>query len=228
MNDVDAITREFSDKEPWSEKKPKKSKTSLARKSRPGFQPTKRKQPTAGEQASMLAQSWYDRGEAAGFHLPYDVNYFALALDARLDRDQTLTEYRKLPDDRFERWVLKMIERWWEDYAFDADMPGKVTAANAKEFFLEVDWDDVRDYAFSCLRARYLMEHGTRRRLVVEAETPEESKERRSLHDELRRLEQDARIRRAVASIDTESDPPPPPTEEDRARLKAWRDRRKK
>lgn len=176
----------------------------------------------------MLAQEWMDRGEAAGFHLPYDTNFFALALDARIERDPTLMEYRALPDDRFERWVSKMIDRWWEEYAFDADMPGKVTAANAKDFFLDVDWDDVRDYAFSCLRAKYLMAHGRRRRLVTEAETPEESKQRRAAHDELRRLAEDARIRRAVESISTEADPPPAPTDEDRERLRAWRDRRKK
>lgn len=106
----------------------------------------------------MLAQDWYDRGEVHGFSFPYDVNYFALALQRKIERDPEIKPFLdKGSHDQVQRWVSKMIERWWEEYA-----DGTIHAGNAKDFFLGNDWDDLRYYARSCLRAKYLLEHGRR------------------------------------------------------------------
>jgi hypothetical protein len=59
--------------------------------------------------------------------------------------------------DKVARWLAKMVDNWWGHYA-----DGAITAANAKEYFLGQDWDDLRDWALGNLRKDYLLEHGKR------------------------------------------------------------------
>lgn len=120
--------------------------------------PAKSKQPRASDRASFAAQQWVDHAEARGFNLPYDVNYFALGLQSKIERDPEIGSVIRTGDmDKAERWVAKMIDNWWEHYVNES-----VTASNAKEMFLGEDWDDLRDWARSNLRKDYLVQHGTR------------------------------------------------------------------
>jgi hypothetical protein len=148
---------------------------------------------------------------AASLDLPYDVNYFALALQRKVENDSEMVHL--LGDgDRVDRWVAKMIERWWAEY-----VSNDVHARNAKEFFLDVDWDDLREYARSCLRAAYLKEHGRR-------VPPPEYPNQRDFRQSLDQVENAGSVRRLVETA--ESDEPLVERELDgdrRERLRSWR-----
>lgn len=157
VTDPMAIMRELSGKPASSGFQPK-HKRQRDRGSRGHQQPARSKQPRASERASMAAQVWYDRGESLGFTFPYDVNYFALALQRKVEHDPRMQPFLTRGEfEKVERWLAKMITNWWDHYA-----DGTITASNAKEFFLGNDWEDVRDWAHTNLRKDYLLKHGKR------------------------------------------------------------------
>lgn len=169
MDDLFAINRELSGKPTLDDSSPRRGSQRKRNRKEPrtkaGFQ-AKPKTSRASERASHLAQRWYDLGEAEGFSFPYDVNYLALALQRKVEGDK---EMRPLllagKHDQVERWVHKMIGIWWN--AVDEDGHGgyltnEINQRNAKDYFLDTDWDDLREYALSNLRMAYLREHGRR------------------------------------------------------------------
>lgn len=206
------ISRQFGDRAGRPE--PQKA----TRKKKPSDKP---RQPRAGIGPSTLGQRWYDLGEAQGFEFPYDANYFALALEKKISKDPRLQKVAG-DGDKLDRWVTKMIEVWWG--TADEDGRGgyfthEITPRNAKEYFLVNDWDDVRDYAHSCLRAAYLKEHGRR---VAPPEYPNQQAYQKRLED----VQKEHRIRSFVSTVDLEAEPPKV-DEEGRARLRSWRDRKR-
>jgi hypothetical protein len=205
----DAIRREM--KGSSSEPQPPARK-----KSRRSQDRSERRQPLAPERWSMLAQDWYARGEAVGFSFPYDVNYLALALQRTVEADSEIRAFlAKGRHDQVDRWLAKMVERWWEDYTDEA-----ITAKNAKEYFLEIDWDDLRDYARSCLRAKYLLEHGRR---VEPPVYPGQTE----YQERLRELGRRSRVQREVEHVDADVEPPQVDPDS-RARLRSFVTTRRK
>lgn len=161
MRSPDDIRRELDGRGPY-EPPAKKQRT---KKQRPASAtaPARTKQPTASARASELGQRWYDFALLAGFDLPYDANYFSLALQRKIENDEEMKPYL-LADhtDQVSRWVQKMIDIWWAIGNDDGGgyLTGEINSRSAKEFFLGSDWDDLREYAKSSLQAKYLKEHG--------------------------------------------------------------------
>lgn len=168
----------------------KRSRTKRDRPARQGFAPARTRLPDADTETSLLAQAWFDAGEERGFSFPFNVNFLALALAEKISKDPVFAKFRQdeeasageTRDQQIHRWVAKMVERWWAEYA-----DGTITASNAKDHFLEYDWDDLRYYAHSCLRAAWLTEHGVRQ---ARPEYPDQQKHR----GELRRIREESTL----------------------------------
>lgn len=216
MDEVDRLQREMKgldpDAAPGPRKRPRPTRGHQA--PRPSGKP---RQPQASERSSILAQRWYDAAEQMGFALPYDVNYLALALQHKIETDPEFRPYLLQGHaDQVERWVAKMVERWWAEY-----VDTTIHARNAKDMFLGEDWDDLRYYAHSCLRAAYLVEHGTR---VSTPMYPDQQ----DYHERLERTTQEAMTKRVVAetleapSEEHQIDP------EGRGRLRSFVERRRR
>lgn len=184
------------------------------------------RQPQAPEWSSMLAQVWCDNAAGVEFDLPYDVNYFALALEKRVEQDPVLQKFLvKGKDEQVHRWVRKMIDLWWSPVDNDGRggyLTGEVTARNAKDYFLGEDWNDLRDYARSCLRAAYLLEHG-------KAVAPPVYPNQQEYQSRLRTLQQRADVSRYLHEIEEGGEPPEPREldEEDRKRLRSFVEKRR-
>jgi hypothetical protein len=191
--DIDAIRREAEGRAAYDPSQKKKRK----KRATPGRTPSKAKQPSAGLRESSWAQAWYDLAVSHGYSLPYDVNYLALALAKRVARDTEIQQILATRGaEQVDRWLHKMVERWWADYADDT-----VHAGNAKDLFLGEDWDDLRYYARSCLRAAYLKQHGrtvrwTEPDINTEDEAEEVRSEQQVLRDALRKQRTDAYLQR--------------------------------
>lgn len=105
-----------------------------------------------------------------------------------------------------------MIERWWEEYVNE-----EVNATNARNFFLEIDWEDLREYSRNCLIGSYLKSHGKPIN-PKDFETEEQAHEH---HDRLTQIRVNGLI-----DILTEDDEPPPRLDSDqRERLRSWKPR---
>ena len=218
---VDEIRRSISNKPPreYSDSRPRRRSGSKS-KPRPGYPESHRKRhATASDRSSILAQQWVDAGNAAGFQFPYDVNFFALALQAKIEGDSEFQKLlRKDEHDKVERWVEKMIERWWAEY-----LSNEITPANAKGYFLDIDWDDLQEYARTCLRAAYLLKHGTRKQRDVVALA-----DGKRFRDHMAELEAEQQVSAYVdrtlskESTALELDP------KGRDRLRSWREKRSK
>lgn len=225
MDPLDAVRREVDGKGPREEGVARKPRP-RQKAARPGFQPSRKKQPQAGEQASLLAQEWYDQGNATGFDFPYDVNYFALALESRIEKDREIQKFlAKGKRDQVDRWIRKMIEVWWNPVDNDGNggyLTGDVSARNAKDFFLDTDWEDCRDYARSCLRAAYLRQHGRR----VPAPIYPDQKEYRERLDELRHRQ---KVETYVRQVDLDEKTAQARLDQnDRQRLRSFVEKRRK
>lgn len=213
MDDPSAIMREMEGRPARNgNQKPTRQKR------RGSQQPTKAKQPRASERASVAAQDWYDRGERAGFSFPYDVNYFALGLQQKVETDPRMAPLLVAGQhDRVERWLAKIVMNWWNHY-----VDGSVTASNAKEMFLGNDWEDVRDWAMGNLRKDYLLKHGKRVDPPIYAH-------QQDYQGRLEDLHKTAQIDRYLASQPEEADHQPlDPEGRDRLRSFANQRRRKK
>jgi hypothetical protein len=217
---LDDIRREFGDTpREYSETRQRQRSRRPGRRSQPGFPPPRKKHAQASERASILGQMWVDLGTAAGFQFPYDVNYFSLALQAQIEGDSEMQALLQQNEhDKVERWVEKMIERWWAEY-----VTNEIHSGTAKDFFLRTDWDDLREYARTCLRAAYLLEHGSRR-----TPSTEYLAAGRELHDRLAEMvSQDRATTYAKKTLEAEETP----LELDpkgRDRLRSWREKRRK
>lgn len=210
------IRREIDGRPPVDRDRPP-ARTKRQRSARQERTPAKPKRPPASERASILAQDWYDRGEARGLSFPYDVNFMALALAAKIEQDPAMAPYlAKGQHDRVQRWVAKMIERWWEEY-----VDGVIHAGNAKDYFLGTDWDDVRYYAKSCLQARYLKEHGRRVPAPMYPQQQEYQQRLKTLQDE-------AKVSRHIQALEEAPAEPPTLDEKGRSRLRSFVEKRRK
>lgn len=179
---------------------------------------TQKKHPQASERSSLLAQRWMDAGSAAGFEFPYDVNFFALSLQRKVEGDKAMRDLLLKEDyDKVERWVAKMVERWWAEY-----VSNEITAANAKDYFLVTDWDDLREYARTCLRAAYLLKHGRRVTPSVEALAAG-----RELHDRLAEKSRETEVSNYVEQVLTTEEQPLELDPKGRDRLRSWREKRR-
>lgn len=192
---------------------------------RRGSQPpaqNKTRQPRASERASMAAQDWYDRGASFGFSFPYDVNYFALALQRKVEADPRMSPL--LADgDKVDRWLAKMNANWWgtaDSEGGGGYVDGTITASNAKEMFLGEDWNDVRDYAHTNLRKDYLLKHGKRVKPAVDPN----SQEYRGRLEDLRRA---ATVRQHLQHVEEAGDRPVL-DESARGRLRSFANRRRR
>lgn len=224
---ADLVRAEINGRTPGdpAEKRPRPKRE---RKDKPQFQAgSGRKQPTASERSSMLAQVWYDLGEQEGFSFPYDVNYFALALQKKIEHDKEIRPFLEQEKfDQVERWVSKMIEIWWNPVDNDGNggyLTNEINQRNAKDYFLDTDWDDLRDYARSCLRAKYLVEHGRR---IPAPLYPEQQEYQQRLQDLRKQHSVDQHLRR----LQDEPEPPErtPLDEKARERLRSFADKRRK
>ena len=205
VESLSSIRAELSGQEP-RETSARTQKSSRQKKQAP----VKKKQPTAGHLVSAVAADWFTRARSVGMDLPYDENYLALAIQARIDRDP---DFRDRDPGQTKRWLLKMSERWWEEY-----VDNTITAKRAKETFLETDWDDLKDYARSCLRAAYLRKHGV-------AKASPEYPRQQEYQDELTRM----RVRQRAEELEAHDDLPEHRVDEGRSeRLRSWRARRSK
>jgi hypothetical protein len=166
VEDPDDIRRQLSGKPARGDQPPAKRQRERKQKFR---DEPRTRQPRASERSSIVAQDWYDRGTAQGFPFPYDVNYLALAIQQRVERDPEMQALlAKDEHDKVQRWLAKMVANWWDHY-----VDGTITASNAKEYFLGQDWDDLRDWALSNLRKDYLLRHGKRVRPTIDAGSKE-------------------------------------------------------
>jgi hypothetical protein len=223
MRSVDDIQSEFGSNDRYrpqpgqQRKKPARTQTRTS-------EPRRSRQPAASHRASALAQIWYDHGTASGFEFPYDVNYFALALQRKIENDPEFRPYLvKNKHDQVQRWVAKMIEIWWNPVGSDdlgGYLTGDVSARNAKEMFLATDWEDLRDFAKSCLRAAYLKEHGRRVDPPIYGSQQE-------YQERLSRVRREETVRTYVENLEEASDRPEV-DESARDRLRSWRDKRRK
>ena len=178
--------------------------------------PDRKPQPTALPLASEVAQDWFDRGNAAGFEFPFNVNYLALDIQPKIDKDQDFQRLLGLGPERHDqvrRWMLKMSERWWAEY-----VNGEVTQRNAKDYFLDTDWPDVKEYARTCLRGAYLKQHGVP---VKPPEYPRQQEYRAELSSV-------GRSHRVAEILAEPSAPIVEVDEEARERLRSWRKRKTK
>ena len=173
------------------------------------------RQPTANPMPSEVAQRWYDLGNQQGWEFPYNVNFLALAISERIEKDDFLVRVReKQGEDPVRRLLLKMVEVWWRDY-----INGEVTRRNAKEYFLDEDWDDVRYYAWSSLRAKYLKEHGVRKPLKALAD---EGDFGRDLQERLKALRLSQQVEDILAQPEVDRTPL---DETARERLRSFREK---
>ena len=212
------------DQEPKPEKREKRQRGSRGgSRGQSGFKP-KTKRPQASERASILAQDWYDQGAALGFDFPYDVNYFALALQRRIEHDAEMRVYLKHNrHDQVERWVSKMIERWYAEY-----VSNEIHAGNAKDFFLATDWDDLRDYSKTCLEAAWAKKHGKRKAVHRFTDDDNETGVRnREYREELDDLRKRHAVEAYLAQVAEAEAPDVQLDEEGRERLRSWRDKRR-
>lgn len=221
MRSLDEIQSEFSSDDRYRPQPGQQRKKPARTRSQ---EPRRNRQPLAPAQASTLGQVWYDHGVQAGFEFPYDPNYFALALQRKIDSDSEFAPYlAKGKHDQVRRWVEKMIDLWWNPVRHDDQggyLTGEVTARNAKEYFLGHDWDDLRDYAKSCLRAAYLKEHGRRVDPPIYGNQQE-------YQERLSRVRSEQAVRTYVEHLDEAADRPEV-DEGARDRLRSWRDKRRK
>lgn len=222
--DPDDIRRQLSGDKPFfsdQKKSAGKKKRSASGNDRT---PDKPRQPRASLEASSLGQQWYDLGTANGFEFPYDANFFALALERKISADP---EFQKLiaENDRakVDRWVTKMITLWWEEADEDGlggYFTNEIRPGNAKEYFLVQDWDDLRDYARSCLRAAYLKKYGRR---VPMPDNPNQQEYRQRLED----VHREHQVHTYVRDVDLDAEPPKVDASA-RERLRSWRENRRK
>jgi hypothetical protein len=209
-----ALSREMRGDSPAPRDRPKMNRQRQARGSQQ--QPAKAKQPRASERASVAAQDWYDRGEAHGLTFPYDVNYFALALQRKVERDPRMKPL--LTDgDKVDRWLAKMNANWWDHYA-----DGMIHGGNAKEMFLGQDWDDVRDWAHSNLRKDYILKHGRR---VQPSVNPNNSSV--EFRERLAAIHTEAQVQRYIESHPEQGESPSL-DETGRERLRSFANRRRR
>lgn len=181
------------------------------------------RQPTASARASELGQLWYDLGNRNGFDFPYDANYFALALQRKIERDPEIKPFLdKGKHDQVSRWIRKMIEIWWAEGNEEGGgyLTNEIQPRNAKEYFLNTDWDDLRDYARTALRAIYLKQHGKK----VPPPIYPDQQEYQARLDEIRRK---AKINPYLRHVD-EAPERPEVDPEGRQRLRSWREKRSK
>lgn len=226
MAEQDDIRRALEGKPPWTgtpapKRKPTAKGPRTYRQSSPQTPKT-----VASERSSMLAQRWYDLGEAEGFAFPYNVNFFAVALQRKVETDKEIKPFLDADKhDQVQRWIRKMIDLWWDPVDEEGSggyLTGDINQSNAKDFFLDKDWDDLRDYARSCLRAAYLKEHHRVAPRPIYTNQQAYQAELQEIHDRavvdqhLRRLEEDPAPERG------ELDP------EGRKRLRSFRDKRRK
>jgi hypothetical protein len=216
---VDDVRKMFGDRQrEYPDPRQRRKSRRPGQRPQPGFPPPRKKHAQASERASILGQMWVDLGNAAGFQFPYDVNYFALGLQAQIESDPEMQALLQRDEhDKVERWVEKMIERWWAEY-----VSNEIRSGTAKDFFLRTDWDDLREYARTCLRAAYLLENGSRK-------TPSDTylAAGRELHDRLAEMAaQDRATTYAKKTLEADQ----APLELDpkgRDRLRSWREKRR-
>jgi hypothetical protein len=216
LDPVTNINREMSGKPALDEGDPRRKRASRIRP--PAKQAARNRQPQASESASILAQAWYDEGAERGFSFPYDVNYLALAIQRKVENDPEMQPFlNKGKHEQVERWVAKMIERWWAEYADNT-----IHAGNAKDYFLRHDWEDLRYYARSCLRAKYLLEHG---RLVPPPLYPNQQE----YQDRLQEIRQRESINANLRKVEEDDLPERHPVDEQaRERLRSFAEKRRK
>ncbi len=132
-------------------KKPRQRKTTA--------RSTKTPAPTASTWISLIAEDWMSRAKDAGFEPPYNTNFLANAMEAKVSRDTWISD---LDEDRRNRLVAKMVELFWKtdwedgwSYVREGD-----TSSRIKDVFLNDCWNDLRQVSYDSLRAKYLKEHG--------------------------------------------------------------------
>lgn len=151
---VDEISRELRGKR---EQRPETPRPKRERKRTygPGYAKSEGL-PVASERSSVVAQRWMDLAEEAGFNPPFNANWLAHQISARTVKDDRLKKMLKVGrHNDVQRWLIKMAEKFWDEYVDDS-----IRNKDLSGFFLDEAWEDVRDYAFICLRAAYLKEHG--------------------------------------------------------------------
>lgn len=223
MDQADAIRRELSGSNQGRGSEPRSRRDRQPRARGREFRAagqSKPKGPVASERASELGQRWYDLAVAEGFDLPFNANYFALALQRKIERDPEMQPFlRAGKHDQVQRWVAKMIDTWWEPVDEDGRggyLTNEVTAKNAKDYFLGEDWDDLRYYARSNLRKDYVMKHG---KVAPKPFYPQQA-EHRARMEEIRR---EASVKRWLKLNDeADANPREPIDPEARQRLRSW------
>jgi hypothetical protein len=214
MEDPTAIRREMDGKPAYQPNDRGRKKTHRQKPAGRKQEPARSKQPRASQRASVAAQDWYDRGESHGLTFPYDVNYLALALQRKVERDPKMSPL--LADgNKVDRWLAKMVANWWGHY-----VDGSIHGGNAKEMFLGEDWDDVRDWAHSNLRKDYVLKHGTK---VQPSINPNSA----TFRDRLKEIHTEAQVQRYVDS-QPEVGESPPLDETGRERLRSFANRRRR
>ncbi len=220
--DPTQIAREMSGKKNFTgHEQSRRTASRPPKATRPGQTPayTKPKREQAPERASMLAEVWVSTGNALGWDFPYDVNFLALALHRKIETEPEFKPY--FAADRgtqVERWVLKMIERWYAEYTTEA-----INARNAKEYFLSEDWDDVLDYARTCLVAAHLKVTGRR----IESPVYPEQQDYQDRLAEIRKREGiDGLLRKVDEAAEDARESPSRVEVKDRERVRSWREQR--
>lgn len=223
MTDKDAvsISKGLSDKPDYRDEPRKKRTRTHRQRSSTSERP---KAPVASERASECAQRWMDLASEHGYRLPFNTNFLARKISDRVSGDKQLMQFEGTDrEDDSRRWVLKMVELFWSEYVKPED-----TNANVSDVFLDLCWDDLRDYAFTCLRAAYLKKYGIRRqRPDEESEAAEERRNAQARFDEERKnLKMEAWLEKCKDQIGK-----PPPTfrkldDKHREVLKSMRERR--
>lgn len=108
--------------------------------------------------AQQVASSWIAQGNRYGWEFPYNDVWLGNLIHDRVVRDEVLAEM--IIQDQIGqvmKVLAKMVDLFWRSYVDDS-----VSARNAHDFLFEV-WDDLRYYAISSLRAKWLKQHGVHR-----------------------------------------------------------------
>lgn len=112
--------------------------------------------PVASPRSSEIAQRWVDLAEERRVAVPFNANWLAHQISVKIGSDPRMREYLEFGrHEDVKRWGIKMAEKFWDEWVQASDKPKDMS-----HLFLDEVWDDVRDYAFDCLRASYLKEHG--------------------------------------------------------------------
>lgn len=147
--------------------------------------PEKKKK--ASGRSTAVAEHWISLANAHGIEPPFNANWLALQIADKVNSDPAFREERKIQNfNGINRWLIKMCDKFWGEYV-DASVPAK----NVGSVFLVEAWDAVRDYAWDCLRAVYLRDHGVR---LPHPQYPGSE----ALHEALRQVDRERKFKKIL------------------------------